>query len=102
MSPRRVALRTSLILLAGYLSVSVLAGIAAAEFSLHPPKRPLRYADLARATAARYQATLADVAIDTPDGARLRAWFARPKAGNNSVVMLFHGVSDNREGAAGF
>jgi predicted alpha/beta-fold hydrolase len=82
--------------------LSVVAGIAATEFSLHPPRRSLRYAELARATAARYNATLAEVAIETHDGVRLQGWFARPQTSNNSVVMLFHGVSDNREGASGF
>lgn len=102
MSPRRIVVRACWILLAAYIGLSILAGIAAAEFSLHPPRRPLRHSELARATAARYEATLADVAVDSPDGIRLRGWLARPKTGNNSVVMLFHGVSDNREGAAGF
>jgi alpha-beta hydrolase superfamily lysophospholipase len=90
------------ILMLVYVSLSALAGILAAELTLRPPRRPLRYAELARATAARNQATLADVSLATSDGVRLHGWFARPQKSNNNVVLLFHGVSDNREGAAGF
>lgn len=85
-----------------YLAGSGLAGIIAAEVSLRPPRRPLRYAELARATAARHQATLADVSLTTSDGVRLQGWFAQPQKANGSAILLFHGVSDNREGAAGF
>jgi uncharacterized protein len=85
-----------------YLAGSAVAGIIAAEVCLRPPRRPLRYAELARATAVRNEATLADVSLATVDGERLKGWFARPQKSNNNVVLLLHGVSDNREGAAGF
>jgi alpha-beta hydrolase superfamily lysophospholipase len=85
-----------------YVVVSIIAGIFAVEFSLHPPRKPLRYAKLAQALAARNQAALANIEIVAGDGARLRAWFATPTQGNNNVVLLFHGVSDNREGMGGF
>ncbi len=85
-----------------YLVGSTLAGILAAELTLHPARGPLRYTEVARARAASSDAVLSDVAVDTKDGVRLRGWLARPKTSNGSVVLLFHGVSDNREGVAGF
>jgi alpha-beta hydrolase superfamily lysophospholipase len=102
MTPQTIVRRGCWTLLLVYGTVSIGAGIIAAELSLHPPRRPLRHVDLARATAVRYHANLEDVAIDASDGARLRAWLATPERSNHSVVLLFHGVSDNREGMAGF
>ena len=102
MTPRTIVRRGCWALLFVYAAVSIAAGIIAAELSLHPPRRPLRHFDLARATAVRYHANLKDVAIDASDGAKLRGWLATPERGNQNVVLLFHGVSDNREGMAGF
>lgn len=102
MSPRRVTLHACWILFFVYLALSVFAGIEAVEFALHPPRKPVVHAQLARAVAVRQSATLADVEITASDGARLRGWFAQPARGNNSVVLLFHGVADNREGMGGF
>jgi dipeptidyl aminopeptidase/acylaminoacyl peptidase len=35
------------------------------------------------------------------DGTRLEGWFARPAKANRDVIILFHGVGDNREGMMG-
>jgi len=36
------------------------------------------------------------------DGRALRGWFLRRRDGNGNVVMLFHGLSDNRMGVIGY
>jgi uncharacterized protein len=102
MSPRRLILHACWILLFAFLAFSVFAGIEAFEFAVHPPRKPVVHAQLARAVAVRQRATLADVEITASDGARLRGWFAQPARSNHSVVLLFHGVADNREGMGGF
>ena len=49
-----------------------------------------------------FQAHLEEVAITAADGVTLRAWFVRPNAANGSVVVLLHGIADNREGMASY
>jgi dipeptidyl aminopeptidase/acylaminoacyl peptidase len=44
---------------------------------------------------------LAEVAIAAADGATLRGWSIRPRAGNGDAVILLHGVGDNRSGMLG-
>jgi alpha-beta hydrolase superfamily lysophospholipase len=52
--------------------------------------------------AHRQAAELSDVAISGADGTRLWAWSLRPQSGNDSVVILLHGLSDNRIGMLGY
>jgi dipeptidyl aminopeptidase/acylaminoacyl peptidase len=56
----------------------------------------------AQTAAARFGAVLQDVSVTASDGNSLRGWFARPANGNGDIVMLFHGVGDNRQGMMGF
>jgi len=39
-----------------------------------------------------------DVELVTQDGASLSVWFMRPQEANGNVVILLHGISDNRLG----
>lgn len=54
------------------------------------------------AIARNHGGILADVQIAAADGAVLKGWFVRPSNPNGSTVVLFHGVSDNREGMRGY
>ena len=75
-----------------------------AEAALHPGRRLLRAADPKQAAliAERYEAEIEDAAIAAGDDTTLRAWFLRRGGGNGDVVMLFHGLSDNRMGMIGY
>ncbi len=90
------------LLLAVTLVAIAIAGVMLAEAAVHPARLPLRHLAMARAEAAQVGGVLQDVSITAGDGVQLRGWFAKPKSFNGSAVMLLHGVSDNREGAAGF
>jgi hypothetical protein len=52
--------------------------------------------------ALREHAELADVAVTAEEGVTLRAWSLRPANGNGDVVILLHGVADNRMGMLGY
>ncbi len=91
------------ILIVGYVVLCLVGGILLAELQLHPPRRPIRHrAEFAVAARQYHGADLRDVAIATQDGITLKAWYAVPENDNGSAVMLLHGVSDNREGVAGY
>lgn len=87
----------------GYAILSVVGGILLAELQLHPPRRPIRHrAEVAAAARQYHSATLQDVVIVAQDGITLKAWYAVPENDNGSAIILLHGVSDNREGVAGY
>ena len=98
----RLTIAITVGLVAAYLALSVASGIFLAEIALHPGKRPVTHEREAQVIAEEMGARLVDVSINTPDGTRLAAWFATPPDWNGSVVILLHGVSDNREGVGGF
>jgi hypothetical protein len=86
-----------------YLVVLCVVGGILAEMQLHPPRRPVRHrAEVARVVHAVYGAELQDVSVASADGITLQGWFIRPGHDNGSAVILLHGVSDNREGIAGY
>jgi dipeptidyl aminopeptidase/acylaminoacyl peptidase len=81
----------------------MLAGVVIGEGSLKLQRRPLRHRQEAAATvASRYHAELQEVSVTAADGVTLRAWFIHPRAYNGSAVILLHGITDNREGVAGY
>ena len=86
-----------------WLLVCLVIGAIAMEGALHPGRRVLQPADeaLARQVAAQNRTELDDVSIAARDGAILRAWSIRPRAGNGDAVILLHGVADNRAGMLG-
>jgi fermentation-respiration switch protein FrsA (DUF1100 family) len=90
-------------LASAYVLLSISGGIGLAEFTLHLPRRPLRHTELARRTVANeFHADLQTASITAADGAILKAWFVEPEHANGNAVILFHGVTDNREGVGGY
>ena len=96
--------RTFVVLAALYLAGTVFGGIGLARMAVHPGRRPLTELDeqRAQATAHAENAELKNVQIQTSDGISLRAWFVQPAQPNSSVVIVLHGVSDNRLGMSGY
>lgn len=86
-----------------YLALSAVAGVVIADMSLKLPHRPLRYRPAVLAVAHnQFQAALQDVSIQAADGAVLKAWYIHPHTFNGNAVILLHGITDNREGVAGY
>lgn len=86
-----------------YLVLSILAGIAIADISLKLHRLPLRHQQaIAAAVQADFGAELHDVSITAIDGAVLKGWFVHPRDYNGNAVILLHGITDNREGVAGY
>ena len=99
----RVLLRYGLVSAAAWLVLCAIVGIVAVEGALHPGRRVLRADDvaLAQQIAAGNRAEMTNAAIVAEDGATLRAWNIRPRAGNGDAVILLHGQADNRGGMLG-
>jgi dipeptidyl aminopeptidase/acylaminoacyl peptidase len=72
------------------------------ELAFRPQRVLVKQRQSAQSTAARFGAVLQDVSITASDGSHLQAWFVHPANANGDVVMLFHGVGDNRQGMMGF
>jgi hypothetical protein len=87
-----------------YLAGSVLVGIGLGWMAMHPFRHPISQGEErnARAAAQRQGVEFRDAEITTADGSILRAWFMRPPSANGNVVILLHGVSDNRMGVYGY
>jgi dipeptidyl aminopeptidase/acylaminoacyl peptidase len=86
-----------------YLLLAVIAGVVVGEGSLKPQRRALvHYQNLAAEIHERYRTDLEAVAIQAEDGVVLRAWYVQPQAFHGSAVILLHGLTDNREGVAGY
>jgi uncharacterized protein len=86
-----------------YLAFSVVAGIVIADFSLKLPRLPLRYQQKIAAIARQeFHTELQDVRITAADGAVLKGWYIHPQEYNGNAVILLHGITDNREGVAGY
>jgi uncharacterized protein len=52
--------------------------------------------------AAVHDANLQELSIQTPDKITLRAWLLTPNQANSHLVILLHGLSDNRVGMIGY
>ena len=91
-------------LIAVFFVLSGIAAVLVCEGALHPQRRSLT-ADVEQQAVkeARYlDAQLEDLAISAQDGALLKAWAIHPERPNKQVVILLHGLSDNRAGMAGY
>jgi dipeptidyl aminopeptidase/acylaminoacyl peptidase len=99
----RRTLKLALFLLGLYFIMSVAAGIFVAEASLRLPRRPLGHrAEAAAFVREHYQADLQDVSVTAADSTVLKGWYIHPKKFNGDTVVLTHGITDNREGVAGY
>ncbi len=86
-----------------YLLLSTLAGIFIAEASLKLGRRPILHRkQMAEVVQRRYGAELQEVSISAADSAVLKGWYVRPGNFNHQTVVLLHGITDNREGVAGY
>jgi dipeptidyl aminopeptidase/acylaminoacyl peptidase len=86
-----------------YLLLAAVAGVVVGEGSLKLQRRPLRHREEAAVLAReRYHAELQEVSVVAADGAVLRGWYIHPKDFNGNAVILLHGITDNREGVAGY
>lgn len=86
-----------------YLLFAVMGGVFVAEGSLHLRRLPLRHEQEAAAQAReKYHAQLQDVSIQAADGVLLKGWYVHPEHFNGNAVILLHGITDNREGVAGY
>ena len=86
-----------------YLVLSAIAGVVLAEASLRLVRRPLWHRQQAAALVRQqFHTDLRDVSIQAADGVTLKGWYVRPRDFNGSAVILLHGITDNREGVAGY
>lgn len=96
-------LKLALLLFAFYTVLATVCGIFLAEITIHLPRRPLRYeAKAAAIVRQQFHTELQNVSIQSTDGVELNAWYVEPNRANGSAVILLHGITDNREGVAGF
>ena len=86
-----------------YMAFSILAGVVIADLSLKLQRLPLRHRSaIAAVVRADFNAELLNVTITAADGVALKGWFVHPGDYNGNVVILLHGITDNREGVAGY
>lgn len=99
----RIARRVLLAGLCAYLVLSIPAGIFIADVSLKLRRLPLRHQQaVAAAVQDNFHAALQHVSISASDGAVLKGWYVHPRDYNGNAVILLHGITDNREGVAGY
>jgi dipeptidyl aminopeptidase/acylaminoacyl peptidase len=92
-----------LIALGGYLLLCVMGGIFLSEGSLKLRRLPLRHVhEIAAMAYDKYGTELQDASIRAADGAALKGWYLHPSQFNGNAVVLMHGITDNREGVAGY
>jgi predicted alpha/beta-fold hydrolase len=86
-----------------YLVLSAMAGIVITEASLKLRRLPLSHQQKISAVVYKdFQTELQNVSITAADGAVLSGWFIHPHTYNGNAVVLLHGITDNREGVAGY
>lgn len=98
--PYRRVLKSTLII---YLVVCTAGAVVLCEIAVHPPRRTLDHRISVREiSGGDEQLSIEDATVRASDGVALRGWFVRPQRYNGDVVIILHGVSDNRLSAAGF
>src|ERR1043166_7865440 len=96
----RKVYRKIAVVVCSYLIFCIVAGIAIAEFALHPVRRAFTSASRSEGTshASDDDATLSEVSISAGDGVPLHAWTLQPEEWNGNSVIVLHGLKDNRLG----
>lgn len=96
--------RIAVCFLVAYSTLCIVAGVFVAEGTLHPQRRQFDAESVRQAQQAahRMRSSIADVSIRSRDRLLLKAWLIRPDSGNGNVVLLLHGLSDNRIGMLGY
>lgn len=84
-----------------YLGVSLVGAAFLGESTLHPARTHATEIAQEAAEALNTSATPIEVSLPT-NGSTLRAWFLRPSETNADVVLLLHGLGDNRAGMLGY
>ncbi len=96
-------IRIGIGLFISYLLLAVVCGIFLAEITLHLPRRHLRHeVEAENVVRDKFHADLLDVGLKATDNTDLKGWYINPPHSNGAAVILLHGVTDNREGVAGF
>jgi uncharacterized protein len=87
-----------------YLIVCAIGGYIIVEGALHPRKKELTQQAFQRATLAAKQlnASVKEVSTHAKDGIILKAWYFDEASDSNNLVILFHGLGDNRKGMIGY
>ena len=86
-----------------YLALAAIGGVVVTEGSLHLRRLPLRHRqEFAALVRDKFQAELQDVSITAADSTVLKAWYVHPQKFNGNSIILLHGITDNREGVAGY
>lgn len=99
---RRV--RFVVILACLYAVLCTIGGISLADGALHPGRRPLNEDEVVSfLNAVRGErAQLYDVSVNAMDGVLLKGWLLMSEHPNGNVVVVLHGVGDNRLGMSGY
>jgi uncharacterized protein len=99
----RLWIKISAVPLILYAIFCIAGGILLAELQLHPWRMPMRHeASASQIVRTFYHTDLQNVSVTADDGITLRGWYVVPEKDSGKVVILFHGVGDNREGVAGY
>src|SRR5579864_1179739 len=87
-----------------YLLLCVAAAAFLAHVTLYPQRRPLPGSAETQMSqlAEQFGAHLQDVETPTSHQVPLRAWYLEPEHANHDVVLLLHGLGDNRLGMTGY
>ena len=102
-SVRQRIFKILLIVCSLYVVLSAVAGVVIVEASLRLQHRPITHREQAMTIVRKeFQAELQDVSITAADAVVLKGWYVHPHSFNGSAVVLTHGITDNREGIAGY
>ena len=93
--------RAAVIPVTVFLVLSAGVGAFISEMTLHPGRKRLDERALRRMVEANPTAVVQTAEVES-GGERMRGWYVVPKDDNGRSVILLHGLSDNREGVAGY
>lgn len=85
-----------------YLLVCAAAGMVITELTFHPLRRALPEQVAAHPESYFTNSATREVQLAASDQAVMSGWYVKPRNDNGSVVVMLHGLSDNRLGVAGY